>query len=92
MNDHSNRILSRMLLLVSKYRLGEINLAYLVDSLDGSLDALEEKLPDEWKDKWSRKMIGLDTYLALGLEAEKRSEILENLVQLDKLIQELLLI
>jgi len=79
-----------MLLLLSKYRLGEIDLSYLFDSFYGSIDALEEKLPDEWKDRWTSKMLDLDTYLALGLEAERKSDILEDLMQLDQLIQELL--
>jgi hypothetical protein len=89
MNEKTSRILNRILLLLSNYRLGETNLAYLVDSLDGSLGALEEKLPDEWRDRWSRKMIELDTYRALGLEMERKSDILENLKQLTRLIQEI---
>jgi hypothetical protein len=90
MNDHSNRILNRMLFQISKYRLGEIRLDILIDSLSGSIDALEEKLPSEWKDSWTIQIVNLDTYLALGLEEGKKSDILEDLNQLDELIKELL--
>lgn len=78
-----------MHILTSKYRDGEINLSYLIDSLEGSINALEEKLPIDWNKKWGMNMIKLDTYLALRLETERKSEILETLVELDQLIQEL---
>jgi hypothetical protein len=78
-----------MHILISKYRDGEVNLSYLIDSLEGSINALEEKLPFDWKEKWVRNMIELDTYLALRLETEQKSEILETLVELDQLIEKL---
>jgi len=90
MNDHSKRILSYVHILTSKYRDEEICFSYLIDSLSGSIDALEEKLPSDWEDKWVTKMAELDTYLALGLETERKLDILEDLMQLDQLIQELL--
>jgi len=90
MNDHSKRILSYMLILTSKYRNEEISFSYLIDSFSGSIDALEEKLPFDWDRKWVMKMADLDTYLALGLEAERKPDILEDLMDLDQLIQELL--
>ena len=89
MNNHSNRIIDYMHILISKYRDGEINLSYLIDSLEGSINALEEKLPFDWNEKWVMNMIELETYLALRLETEGKLEILETLVELDQLIQEL---
>ncbi len=43
----------------------------------------------EWKRTGLHSMIELDTYLALRVETECKSEILETLVELDQLIEEL---
>jgi hypothetical protein len=52
MNDHTQRILERMLSLLRGYREGDVSLTYLVGSLEGSLLTLEEKLPRTFYDTW----------------------------------------
>lgn len=86
MNEHSVRILSRIPLFLNKYRAGEITLSGLISVLEGSIDALEEKLPEEWMNKWIELVGNLEICSALGLESERKLSIIDNLRQLDLLI------
>lgn len=90
MKPQSLRIFNQILLLIKKYESGDIELNYLLDSLDGSLNALEENIPSGWKDRWLREIIELDTYCALGIEMGKKLEIQDNLQELTLLINEII--
>jgi hypothetical protein len=54
MNDHTLRIIRRMIRLIDQYKEGSINLRTLVDGLEGSINALEEKLSEEFYAQWHK--------------------------------------
>jgi hypothetical protein len=88
MNEHTKRILERMQFLLREYREGDISLAHLVGSLEGSLSALEEKLPHIFYDTWYEHWGELETYLALGIEEEREAEILKEVEALSTQIKQ----
>lgn len=88
MNEHTQRILERMLSLLKGYREGDVSLTYLVSSLEGSLSALDEKLPRTFYDPWYEHWGELETYLALGIEKERKAEILKEVEALDTQIKQ----
>ncbi len=65
MNDHSKRILHAMLLLFDDFELKTISLERLVDGLEFSLKALEEKLPKDFYLQWYEHWGDLETVNAL---------------------------
>jgi hypothetical protein len=75
MSEHTKRILNQMLALLSGYEQGTASLRYLVDGLEGSLDALEEELPKAFYDQWYVHWGGLEQILAAGTQ-DKRSVVL----------------
>ncbi len=76
-----------MISLINRYRKEEnLNLLSLVNSLEGSLSAVEEKLPQSFYDNWYKCWGGLEMYLAMGLENDRKREILENLARLERLV------
>ena len=66
-----------MLSLLTKYKEGEVTLSFLVNSLEGSLSTLEEKLPGDFYAAWYKHWGELETYLALNLAKERKAEVLE---------------
>jgi hypothetical protein len=88
MNEHTQRILERMLSLLTGYREGDVIFTHLVRSLEGSLSALEEKLPRTFYDTWYEHWGELETYLAIGIEKERKAEILKEIEALDTLIKQ----
>lgn len=59
-----------MLTIIGDYREKKIDLRRLVDSLEGSIDALEDKLPEEFYLEWHKHWNKLEVVLALGQEGE----------------------
>jgi hypothetical protein len=90
MEEYTSRVLNRMLLILKQYKENEISLSYLVNSLEGSLSALEESLPASFYDLWYEHWGELETYLALGIEKERESEILEEIKLLEIHINQIL--
>jgi hypothetical protein len=62
-------------LFINKYRAEEIVLSSLIDILESSIDALEEKLPQEWVSKWIELVSHLEICSVLGLENERKTSI-----------------
>ncbi len=90
MNDQTIRILSRDLELISDYRQAKLPLRGLVDSLEGSINALEERLPRQFYGDWEKSWGELEIALALDKEELYASKIGEELANLERLIIELL--
>jgi hypothetical protein len=88
MNQISRSILERIFLIIRDYELGKTNLTYLIDSLDGSISALEEKLSSNFYANWTRPMLTLDTFLALDLEKSEKEKISLALNKLRQIIKE----
>lgn len=87
MNNHSKRVLRRTITLLEEYRTGKSgNLRGLVDGLEGSLNTLEEELPEDSYLKWYYHWGGLEQVLAAGTEDKRRAEILHDLDALETLL------
>ena len=86
MNTHSRAIIQRTLSLINSYRNRDTGLSYLVRSLEGSLNALEEKMPEEFYNSWFSFWGDLETILALGTEAQAQKDIIDDLEGLEKII------
>ncbi len=84
--EHTNRIVYRMVLMLTDYRDGRLNLRYLIDSLEGSLTSIEEKMPDDFLKGFYEHWGNLEQWLALGLEEERRQEILTEVKSLEKFL------
>jgi hypothetical protein len=90
MNIHSREILNRALIIIKRYRNNEIGLAYLVNSLEGSLTALEEQMPEEFLEKWFSYWGDLEIILSLEEEKQAQNAIYNDLQGLENLISGLL--
>ena len=90
MNEHTRRILRQMLTLLGEYQRGIANLRYLVDGLEGSLNAVEEELPEAFYTQWYIHWGGLEQILAAGTERKHRMEILEEVKMLEALLSQYL--
>jgi hypothetical protein len=84
MNEHTRSILDRMLSIISDYRVKKISLRNLVDSLEGSLNAIEEKLPSKFMDSWYEYWGDLEIILS-SKEMKADSYDNETLVALNEL-------
>lgn len=76
MNEHTHRILSRMLASLEDYQQERIDLDYLVKSLEGGLNAIEEQLPPGFHSQWYTYWGGLEEILGTmkeGLIAESEA-------------------
>lgn len=91
MNQQSRSVLKRSILLINNYRSKDISFEQLVRSLEGSLNALEEILPEEFYKLWYSYWGNLETALALGIETHAQKEITEDLEDLEKAINRQLL-
>jgi hypothetical protein len=89
-NEHTRRILKQTLTLLGEYRRGTANLRYLVNGLEGSLNALEEELPETFYTQWYIHWGGLEQILAAGTERKRRMEILEEVEALEALLSQCL--
>ncbi len=70
MNAHTRRVLGRTVRLIADYERGAASLGRLVRDLEGSLDALEEKLPDAFYAGWFGCFGELEIAVALGGDGE----------------------
>lgn len=86
MNEHSNRILEQMIKIIEDYKTGNLNLRYLVDGLEGSISALEEKIPENFSKQWYDHWGALEEWLSLKLEEERKEKILQEIDSLEQLI------
>jgi hypothetical protein len=83
MNAQINSILTRDLVIINNYKTGSIGLQKLLDSLEGSIDALEGKLPKEFLDTWDRHWEELDLIVALGKEKDLNDAIQKEIYELE---------
>ena len=90
MNDHTNRILERAKSFIMDFRHGKINLRNLVEILEGSINGIEERLPESFLAIWDDHWGNLEVHLALDNEQTERTAILDDLKCLEKAIVELL--
>ena len=86
-NEHSQRVLMRMIASIRDYKSGEsTTLRGLVDNLEGGLNALEEEMPEYFRLTWYLHWGGLEQVLAAGTEEKRRPEILQDLNALEILL------
>ena len=90
MNKQTQRIFRQMVILINQYKGEKIAFSYLVNSLDGSLNAIEEHLPSSFYENWAEHWIHLDTILALGTEKTEQELLSNELDALEDLIQRLI--
>ena len=90
MNPHSRTILQRSLEFIDNYRNGLISLKKLVNSLEGSLNALEEKLPKEFYESWFSFWGDLETVVALGNELQTHEDVNRDIESLEEIISKVL--
>ena len=83
-------VLENMLNVIEDYRLNKIDLRNLVDSLEGSLSALEEKLPSEFYNDWYEHWGELEIILSLGIENARQEKISRKLIQIESLINNII--
>jgi hypothetical protein len=76
---------------MNDYKRNNISLGQLVNSLEGSINALEEKLPEEFYKIWYSYWGNLEITLALGIEIQAQNDISEDLEELEKIITKQLL-
>ena len=88
MTEHTERILHRMVKIINQYKNGEVTLPYLVNSLEGSISAIEEPLSEAFKEIWYKHWGNLEIVLALNEEEGKRNDILADLDGLEVLIKQ----
>lgn len=75
MTDHSIRLLQKMLSLLEDYQTGRLGLRHLVDGLEGSFNALNEKLPDGFYIDWHLYWDRLEEKLALSSDEPQGEEL-----------------
>jgi hypothetical protein len=88
MKDHSLRVLLRLISIIDRYKNKEISLNELINSLEGSIYSLEEKLPEDFVCKYNQYILNLDTAVGLGIELKAKTEISEDLENLKNIILE----
>jgi hypothetical protein len=86
MKEHTIRNLTQVLTLISDYRENKIGLRYLVDSLEGIISALEERMSDDFYTEWDRSWAALEIALALNQEESRSNKIQDKLNILELLI------
>ena len=86
MSEHTKRILERMIALLNEYQQGVVSLRYLVDGLEGSLNTLEEKLPETFYTQWYIHWGGLEQILAAGTREKRHAVVLEDVESLKALL------
>jgi hypothetical protein len=90
MNQQTISIMTRVLEIIDLYKKNEVGLRYLVDSLEGSINALEEELPKEFYNDWFNSWVPLELFLALGKETINKEKIIIELERLHNLVTKLL--
>ena len=88
MQAPTRRKFVRALRLINDYREKQIGLGYLVDSWEGTLDSLEERMPEEFYNVWFEAWGELEVVLALQEEASQQDQIQRGLKGLEKLLSE----
>ena len=86
MNQQTKSILNRVLQNIEMYKKSEIDLDYLVNLLEGSINALEEKLPQEFYDAWFSSWSDLEICLAQGKQNIYRDELLIEIEKINSLV------
>lgn len=77
-----------MLILLKEYQQGMSTLREVVDSLEGSLNALEERLPDSFYTEWFTHWENLEQIVAMGTEHNRREIALEEVMALQSLLSQ----
>lgn len=90
MQEQTLRKLARVLVLINYYREQNIGLRQLVDSLEGTILSLEERMPESFYAIWDESWSQLEIALALEQEAAYQDTIQQELNNLEKLISEIL--
>ena len=90
MHEQTLRKLASVLALINDYREQNIGLRYLVDSLEGTILSLEERLPERFYTIWDKSWSQLEIALALEQESVYRNVIQQELSNLEILLLEIL--
>jgi hypothetical protein len=88
MDVHTRNIIGKMATMLQEFKKRKVNLRALVDGLEGSINALEEKLPDSFYTKWYSHWGSLEQYLATGSEKQFKKEIIMEVEALEGLLDE----
>lgn len=88
MKQHTLQIFARMLTFLKDYQQGMRSLRGVVDSLEGSLNALEERLPDSFYTEWYAHWGDLEQIAAMGTEHKHREVVLEKVKALESLLSQ----
>ncbi len=86
MQEHTIRILRKNLNYIADYRQGKLSLNELVSSLEGSINALEEQLPEQFYQNWDKSWSELEIALVLDKEELYSDVIHSELIKLESLI------
>lgn len=86
MNENTIRINRRMQTIIRDNKNGNCTLAILVNGLEGSFTAREEKMPNEFITKWFIHWRGLEQIFAAGSEQAIKTEIKEDIRGLEDLL------
>lgn len=89
MDETTLRIFKTMLTLIEDYRDNKIDLRWLVNSLEGSINTLEEIMSKEFFMGWHKHWNKLEVVLALGRDDEV-DYILTELKSLETLIDNMI--
>jgi len=90
MQEQTLRKLARALALINDYREQSIGLRHLVDSLEGTILSLEERMPESFYAIWDKSWSQLEVALALEQESIYQNEIQKELKNLEILLLEFL--
>lgn len=90
MQEQTLRKLVRALALINDYREQNIGLRYFVDSLEGTILSLEERMPESFYEIWDKSWSQLEIALALEEESLYQGEIQRELKNLETLLTEIL--
>jgi hypothetical protein len=88
MEQQTKSILLRALSLMKDYKNSSISLQQLVEALEGSLKALDERLSEAFYREWYNHFVNLDVAVALGIEKMNKEDILNDVNQLEKIIND----
>jgi hypothetical protein len=92
MNQHTISVMTKMTQMLSEYEAGKLNLRYLVDSLEGSINVIEEKMPADFMNRWYEYWGDLEIILSSNEEEIYKKECINQSAELEKLLHEYIIL
>lgn len=86
MNEQTYSIMNRILENIKLFKKNEVGLNNLVTILEGSINALDENLPQEFYTAWMNSWSELEICLALGKQDIYKDDILKEVEKLNNLV------